>query len=61
METFVQQDRFRGTCYQAANWIKLGYTQGRGKLDINKEYKLPIKTVYVYPLLKNASGILTAT
>jgi len=61
LETFVEQDRFRGTCYQAANWIKLGYTKGRGKLDVKNEYKLPIKAIYVYPLSKNAIDTLTAT
>jgi len=58
METFVEQDRFLGTCYQAANWIKLGYTKGRGKLDVKNEYKLPIKAIYVYPLAKNAIDTL---
>ena len=33
LETFVEKDRFLGTCYRAANWIFLGHTQGRGKLD----------------------------
>jgi hypothetical protein len=61
METFVEQDRFQGTCYQAANWIKLGYTKGRGKLDVKNEYKLPIKAIYVYPLAKNPINALTAT
>ena len=32
LESFVQKDRFAGTCYKAANWIKLGQTKGRGKL-----------------------------
>lgn len=49
-ETFVERERFRGTCYRAANWIYLGDTQGRGKLDRHKEYRLPVKQVYVYPL-----------
>src|SRR5690348_3137114 len=31
LETFVDPERFRGTCYRAANWIFLGKTTGRGK------------------------------
>ncbi|MEW6747531.1 MAG: Druantia anti-phage system protein DruA [Planctomycetota bacterium] len=50
LETFCEQDRFRGTCYRAANWIHLGLTQGRGKLDRYKRYALPIKAILVYPL-----------
>ena len=50
LETFVEKERFEGTCYKAANWIYLGDTQGRGKLDVHHEHKEPIKTVWVYPL-----------
>lgn len=50
LETFVQKDRFKGTCYKAANWKWLGQTQGRGKLDVNKECLLPVKDIWVYPL-----------
>lgn len=50
VETFVERDRFKGTCYKAANWIYLGQTQGRGKLDVNKQYLLPVKGIWVYPL-----------
>lgn len=53
LETFVQKNRFKGTCYRAANWILLGQTQGRGKLDRHKKYLLPIKDVFVYPLTKS--------
>ncbi|WP_281246614.1 Druantia anti-phage system protein DruA [Desulfacinum infernum] len=30
LETFVEKDRFEGTCYKAANWLKVGLTKGRG-------------------------------
>ena len=50
LETFVQKDRFAGICYKAANWIYVGQTQGRGKLDVNKQYLLPVKDIWVYPL-----------
>lgn len=50
LETFVEKDRFAGICYKAANWIYVGQTQGRGKLDVNKQYLLPVKDIWVYPL-----------
>lgn len=53
METFVEKDRFAGTCYRAANWVFVGSTQGRGKLDRLNERKLPVKDIYLYPLDKN--------
>jgi hypothetical protein len=53
LETFVQRDRFRGTCYRAANWIHVGETQGRGKLDRDRLNRLPVKDVYLYPLQRD--------
>lgn len=53
LETFVEKDRFKGTCYQAANWKYVGDTQGRGKLDSKKEYKLPLKSIWLYPLTES--------
>jgi hypothetical protein len=53
LETFVEKDRFTGTCYKAANWISVGDTQGRGKLDVHNERKLPVKSVWLYPLRKD--------
>jgi hypothetical protein len=53
VETFVETPRFRGTCYKAANWIYLGNTQGRGKLDVEHKAQLPRKTIWVYPLVKD--------
>lgn len=58
LETFVQKNKFKGTCYRAANWIFLGQTQGRGKLDRFNKYPLPIKDIFVYPLNKNFRSIL---
>ena len=49
-ETFVETPRFRGTCYKAANWIHVGITQGRGKLDRDHTAQLPRKTIWLYPL-----------
>ena len=53
LETFVDKERFTGTCYKAGNWILVGATKGRGKLDIRHEHKLPIKSVWLYPLDKD--------
>lgn len=50
VETFVQKDRFQGTCYKAANWLCVGQTQGRGKLDVKRQSQLPIKDIWLYPL-----------
>lgn len=52
LETFVEKARFSGTCYRAANWTYVGDTQGRGKLDRYAERSLPIKGVYLYPLVR---------
>ena len=52
LETFVEVGRFRGTCYRAANWIHVGETQGRGKLDRFKRCALPVKHIFLYPLCR---------
>jgi len=52
-ETFVEQRRFRGTCYRAANWTHVGQTQGRGKLDRKNLCPLPVKDIFLYPLDKH--------
>ena len=52
LETFVEQKRFHGTCYRAANWTHVGQTQGRGKLDRHYRYSLPVKDIFLYPLDK---------
>jgi len=53
LETFIDRDRFRGTCYRAANWISVGQTQGRGKLDRQHQHSLPVKDIFLYPLHKS--------
>ena len=50
LETFVDRSRFRGTCYQAANWVRLGSTQGRTRNDRNHRIRVSVKDVYLYPL-----------
>lgn len=57
LETFVEA-RFQGTSYRAANWLKLGETQGRGRMDRYGRYGRPKKTVWVYPLHKHATRLL---
>jgi len=55
LETLVDAERFRGTCYRAANWIKLGQTTGRGRLDReHAAHGEAVKDLYVYPLCRNA-------
>ncbi|MDA8061319.1 MAG: DUF4338 domain-containing protein [Actinomycetota bacterium] len=60
VETFVHSDRHRGTCYQAANWTRVGRTKGRGKLDRYNAYALPVKDIYLYPLARSFRSQLTA-
>ena len=50
VETFVEQNRFTGTSYRAANWIHVGTTAGRGRQDSQHLEVLPPKEMYVYPL-----------
>jgi hypothetical protein len=50
LETFVDPERFRGTCYRAANWVLLGRTTGRGKDDQTGRPNRSIKEILGYPL-----------
>jgi len=52
LETFVEINRFQGTCYKAANWQLVGCTKGRGKYDRTNKWDQPIKAVFLYPLSK---------
>jgi hypothetical protein len=58
LETFVEQKRFQGTCYKAANWQYLGLTKGRGKKDRQNKASLPKKSIFVYPLDKQFRKLL---
>jgi hypothetical protein len=58
LETFVDPDRFRGTCYQAANWVALGLTTGRGKNDRTHRPNRSIKVVLGYPLTRRFRQLL---
>src|SRR5450759_2563886 len=55
LETLVDAARFRGTCYRAANWIYVGQTAGRGRMDReHQNHGQAVKDVYVYPLVRDA-------
>jgi hypothetical protein len=60
METFVETERFAGTCYKAANWVHVGATKGRGKLGPAGRQSVPIKELWLYPLDSDFRKILTA-
>ena len=61
LETLVEAQRFRGTCYGAANWVYVGQTSGRGRMD-REHHKdgQAIKDIYVYPLVRDARQHLCA-
>jgi len=58
LETFVDTERFKGTCYKAANWIYLGDTTGRGKNDQTHKANRSIKAVWGYPLSRDFREVL---
>lgn len=51
LETFVERDRFVGTCYKAANWKCVGSTKGRSRQDRYAKLEVPVKDIYLYPLI----------
>ncbi len=53
LETFVDTSLYKGTCYQASNWLFLGKTTGRGKNDQTNKVNRTIKDVYGYPLIRD--------
>ena len=58
LETFIEKNRFSGSCYKAANWIHVGTTQGRGRDDRTNKAKLPKKEIFIYPLEKDFQNML---
>lgn len=58
-ETFIDPERFRGTCYRAANWVLLGRTTGRGKDDLTHRQNRTIKEVYGLPLARRFRELLS--
>ena len=59
LETFVEQNRFKGTCYKAANWILTGQTKGTAKKGHDHLFHGKIKDVYLYTLRKDFKQKLT--
>ena len=60
LETFVDPERFRGTCYRAANWVLLGKTTGRGKQSNSYVPNRSIKQILGYPLTRRFRELLGA-
>jgi len=58
LETFVDTEKYSGTSYRAANWIYLGETAGRGRMDPHKKRNLSRKHIYVYPLTSDFRAYL---
>ena len=58
LETFIDPERFRGTCYRAANWVALGRTTGRGKDDQTHRLNRSIKEVLALPLHRRFQELL---
>lgn len=58
LETFVEYERHKGTCYKAANWVNVGRTAGRGKKSTSHKVLIPAKDIWLYPLRKNFSTLL---
>jgi Domain of unknown function (DUF4338) len=58
LETFVDPERFRGTCYRAANWVLLGRTTGRGKQSNSYVPNRSIKEILGYPLTRRFRELL---
>jgi len=59
LETFVECRRFKGTCYKASNWCYIGKTKGRSRNDRYSTIKVPIKDIYLYPLVKRFREVLS--
>jgi hypothetical protein len=58
LETFVETPRHRGTCYKAANWVRIGQTVGRGKKSTVHHQIIPIKDIWIYPLRRDFANVL---
>ena len=58
VETFVEQQRFMGTSYRAANWVRLGPTTGRSRQDRRRTLRVAVKDVYLYPLRRDFRTVL---
>jgi hypothetical protein len=59
LETFIDPERYRGTCYRAANWVTLGRTTGRGKDDLTHKPNRSIKEVLALPVHRRFRALLS--
>jgi Domain of unknown function (DUF4338) len=50
LETLVDRERYSGVCYRAANWMDVGQTQGRGRMDGSRQAQGSRKQIFLYPL-----------
>ncbi len=53
LETFVDRERFRGTCYRAAGWVHVGATTGRSRNDRDNTLSVPVKNIYLRPFCRD--------
>ena len=53
VESFVDTNRFSGTCYRATNWVRVGSTKGRGRQDRDRKMAVTVKDIYLYPVDKD--------
>jgi hypothetical protein len=60
LETFVERERFRGTAYRAANWIKVSTTKSRSRNDRRHNLQVPVKDIYCYALHRQFRRLLCA-
>ncbi len=61
LETLVDRDRYSGTCYRAANWVSVGLTQGRGRMDRTRSAQGSPKEIFLYPLVRRWQQELCAS
>ncbi len=62
VETFVDERRFAGTCYRAANFVDVGITAGRGRMDRHTQRKgAEPKRIFLYPLRRDSRRLLVAS
>ena len=58
LETFVDTTRFHGTCYKAGNWLQVGLTKGRSRMDRQHARDKPVKSIWLMPLRRDFRATL---
>jgi hypothetical protein len=58
LETFIDPQHYRASCYKAANWRYLGMTTGLGLVRKGKSYRTSAKKIFVKPLVKDYRQLL---